>query len=346
MNVKKKIIEKINEKTFIQVDEFINSCLHEKNAYYLEKKPIGKNYDFITAPEISQMFGEIIGIYILNYWLTYINSAFNLIELGPGKCTLLKDIIRVSKINKSFIKQAKIHLIEQNNQLIKFQKDVIKSLEQTNIKWSNDFDLNSSLPSIIYSNEFFDCLAIRQFYKKKNWLEKYIGYNKKNDQFYFFDKEISDKILIKRLEKFNKSGLAEISAIRELIFDKICKQIKKNNGLIITIDYGYKNFLNNFSLQSIYKHKKTHLFEHIGYQDITSFVNFKELIDIAKNNDLNIDKFCTQKEFLLTHGLKERKEILKKNLSFNKQQSLEIEFDRLINNSQMGADFKVLIVSN
>ena len=145
------------------------------------------------------------------------------------------------------------------------------------------------------------------------------------------------------MEKFNKSGLAEISAIRELIFDKICKQIKKNNGLIITIDYGYKNFLNNFSLQSIYKHKKTHLFEHIGYQDITSFVNFKELIDIAKNNDLNIDKFCTQKEFLLTHGLKERKEILKKNLSFNKQQSLEIEFDRLINNSQMGADFKVLI---
>ena len=94
MNLKKKLIKKIKEKrNGFRVDEFISYLLFEKNSYYISKDPIGYRGDFITSPEISQMFGEILGVYILNYWLKNIQSEFNLIELGPGKGTLLEDIV-------------------------------------------------------------------------------------------------------------------------------------------------------------------------------------------------------------------------------------------------------------
>ena len=99
MNFKKKLIKKIKEKrNALKVDEFISCLLFEKNSYYISKNPIGFRGDFITSPEISQMFGEILGIYILNYWLEKIQSEFNLIELGPGNGTLLEDILRTKKL--------------------------------------------------------------------------------------------------------------------------------------------------------------------------------------------------------------------------------------------------------
>ena len=123
MNFKKKLIKKIKEKrNALRVDEFISHLLYENNSYYISKNPIGYSGDFITSPEISQMFGEILGIYILNYWLEKIQSEFDLIELGPGKGTLLEDILRTTKLEKKFNKSANIKLIERNKKLIKIQK--------------------------------------------------------------------------------------------------------------------------------------------------------------------------------------------------------------------------------
>ena len=120
MNLKKKLIKKIEEKrNALRVDEFISFLLYEKNSYYISKIPIGYRGDFVTSPEISQMFGEILGIYILNYWLDKIQSKFNLIELGPGKGTLLGDILRSTKLKKNFNKSVKVKLIEKNKNFIK-----------------------------------------------------------------------------------------------------------------------------------------------------------------------------------------------------------------------------------
>ena len=111
----KKLIKRIKEnKNQLRIDEFISFALFEKNSYYIEKEPIGKKKDYITSPEISQMFGEIIGLYILNYWNNNINSEFNLIEFGPGNGTLLNDILRTTKLNTKFINLANILLIEIN----------------------------------------------------------------------------------------------------------------------------------------------------------------------------------------------------------------------------------------
>jgi len=346
MNVKDRIVNKLFKKNkYLRVDKFINECLHEKNSYYKINNPIGKNHDFITAPEISQMFGEIIGLYIIDYWIKKIKSHFNLIELGPGNGTLLKDIIRVSKINPNFLNYSNITLIDKNYNLIKIQKEALNSLKINKIKWAKEFSLSSTLPSIIYSNEFFDCFSIRQFYKKKHWLEKYVSYHSSENRFSFIDKKIINIKLLKKLEKFERNGVAEISKERGEVFNKLCKHISNNKGIIITIDYGYDKSLNNFSLQSIFKHKKTHLFDNIGKQDITSLVNFDELKGIAKLNNLKIDIYCSQKDFLISNGINDRKKILKKNSPLQKQKKIEEEYKRLVGEKQMG-NFKVLVVSS
>ena len=111
MNIEKLIIKKISKNKNINVGEFIEMCQFKNNGYYIKNNPIGKKNDFITAPEISQMFGEIFTIYLINYWAEQIKTKFNLVELGPGKGTLLKDIIRTSSINKHFLNAANITLI-------------------------------------------------------------------------------------------------------------------------------------------------------------------------------------------------------------------------------------------
>ena len=183
-----------------------------------KKNPIGKFNDFITAPEISQMFGEIIGSFMINYWEEKIGTKFNLIELGPGKGTCLRDILRVGNIKKQFLESMYIHLIEKNEQLIKLQKNYLNQIKIKNIIWREDFKINNNLPSIIYSNEFFDCFPVRQFYKKEQWLERYVHYDSSNEIFSFTNKEIIEKSILKSLKKFDNFKIAEISTSRKIYF--------------------------------------------------------------------------------------------------------------------------------
>ena len=103
MNIKKLLIDKIKKNGSINLGEFIQICQFENDGYYLKNDPIGGSNDFITSPEISQMFGEVFTIFLINYWEKKIKTNFNLVELGPGKGTLLKDILRTSSINQKFI---------------------------------------------------------------------------------------------------------------------------------------------------------------------------------------------------------------------------------------------------
>ena len=346
MTIEELIISEINKKGKISIYDFINLSQYGENGYYIKKNPIGANNDFITAPEISQMFGEILGLFIINNWKQKINSKFNLIELGPGKGTLIGDILRTAKINKKFLESAHLKLIEKNNQLIKLQKKSLDSLNFHRVNWSKEFNIEkNTFPSIIYSNEFFDCFPVRQFHKKDNWFEKFIKYNTSERIFNFVSEKINNKKLIEVLKRFDDVKVAEISESRMKYFEKICKFIKKNKGIFITIDYGYLDPPKNFSLQTICNHKNSHIFENIGNQDITTHVNFEELINISIKNNLKIDLYCTQKDFLISNGIKNRKDKLKINKKTNIIKNLDFQYDRLTNKSEMGDIFKVLVVS-
>ncbi len=343
MNIKKLLINKIKKRGGVNVGEFIQTCQFENDGYYLKNNPIGKSNDFITAPEISQMFGEIFGIFLLNYWEEKIKTNFNLVELGPGKGTLLKDILRTSSINQRFMNSMNLTLIEKNKSLIEIQKNV---LDFDNISWSMEFNIvNKNIPSIIYSNEFYDCFPVRQFHKKEKWYEKYVDYNEVEQNFTFISHQVKDNKILKSLEKFEHVKVAEISHSRDQYFKSVCKFIKQHKGVLITIDYGYKSLPDHFTLQTVYHHKKSHLFDNIGNQDITAHVNFDELIFIANEYNLKIDTFCSQKDFLISYGIKERMTNLKKNKNEETIKNLNSAYQRLLDKSQMGEIFKVLIIS-
>ncbi len=345
MKIEDLIISQISKKGRINVGEFIELCQFSNVGYYINHDPIGQKNDFITSPEISQMFGEIIGAYLINFWEKNIQREFNLVELGPGKGTLIEDIIRTAKINKDFLNSIKLFLIEKNEYLIEKQKEKFSKLNFKNVTWLKDFDIEDKKPLIVFSNEFFDCFPIRQFFKKNQWYEKFIKYNSSQKIFHFDAEEINDPEFFGNLAKYNHAKIAEISNSRRNYFDKVCRSIKNNKGIFLTIDYGYKTLPENFSLQTIHKHKKTHLFENIGNQDVTAHVDFDELITVANENNLKLELFSNQREFLLGNGIKERKKQLQKNKDQIVSKKIELDYERLVENSQMGDIFKVLITS-
>ena len=340
-------IKLLNNKKNLRLDKFIDLALYERNGYYLSKKPIGRKFDFVTSPEISQMFGEIIGVYLLYHWKEKINSKFNLIELGPGNGTLFKDIERTAKILPNFFENAYVNFIEINKELRKIQEKNLNYFKQSKIRWSKALNFRSKLPSIIYSNEFFDCFPVRQFLNDNNhWFERYVKFNEKENKYYSINKRVISKKILDYLNKYKKQKIYEVSFSRNKYFEQICKYLKKNRGICILIDYGYNKKIKNFTLQAIYNHKKTSIFENIGQQDISSHVNFNELIEIAKQNKLQINEFVSQRDFLIKYGILERKKkLLTKNSNLNKN-LLDEEVDRLINVDRMGNLFKCLVVSN
>ena len=144
MSIKKILIDKIKKNGSINVGEFIRICQFENDGYYLKNNPIGKSNDFITSPEISQIFGEIIGIFLINYWEEKIKTNFNLVELGPGRGTLLKDILRTSSLNQKFLNSISLTLIEKNKSLIEIQKNI---LDFNKISWNMEFNIaNKNIP--------------------------------------------------------------------------------------------------------------------------------------------------------------------------------------------------------
>ncbi len=332
-----------SSKRDMRLDVFLELLLYDKNGYYYQQKPIGKRADFITAPEISQIFGEIIGIYLYYYWAKKINKKFNFIELGPGNGTLFNDITNCLVKFPQFFEKAKVTFVEVNKELKRIQKTKIRNKYLSKISWNEKINFKSKKPSIIYSNEFFDCFPVRQFFLKKIWKEKYVNYDENLKKFFFKDKKVNSKKLLSLLKNFNEQKILEISLKRNSYFEKICKYIKLNGGIFLTIDYGYFDSNENFTLQAIQNHKFSHIFEDLGQKDVSSHVNFNDFLDIAKKNKLKIQEYCTQREFLIKYGILER---AKKISELFKSEDIVTQLDKLISNKEMGKLFKCIVVSN
>ena len=348
--IKQKIINKIiKNKKPISVELYTELCLYDKEGYYKKKDIIGKQGDFVTSPEISQLFGEILGLFIYLIWKNKINREFNLIELGPGRGTLLLDILNITKTFYDFRNLMDVKLIEKNSNLINSQKINFKEkkINLQNLKWLKNFTINNKKPSIIFANEFFDCLPIRQFYKKnEKWYEKMINYNKELRDFNNEDLEIVDKKTLSLISKNNPKNLLEFSKSRDNYIKNLCDHLKKFGGVMIIIDYGYFDKPTNFTLQAIYNNKKSHIFSNPGEQDITSLVDFKRIIEIIKVYSFKIDIFSTQRDFLIMNGINERLKKITNHLSQSKKKLMENGVERLIHQKNMGTLFKVLVVTN
>ncbi len=330
----------------IPLDKFINKVLYDKSkGYYMRNNPIGDKGDFITSPNISIMFSEIIAIWLISFW-EKIGSPknLNIIELGAGNGEMMFQILKSVEKFKKFKASSNFIIFEKSPHLKKIQKNKIKF---KNVKWINSLKNINKFPSIFVANEFFDALPIKQFeYKDNKWFEKYII--NKGKSFEFFEKKIEKK-LIEKLIKLaipKNQKFIEYSPLANKKLIMISKIIKKNNGALLMIDYGYNNKKMINSLQSVKKHKKNNLFENIYNADITHLINFNFFIDKIKSLNIDCVKLTTQREFLLKMGILQRAEIISKNMPFSKKSDIFFRLKRLIDKKQMGTLFKVLFATN
>ena len=340
---------KINLKFFknlktLPADEFISNVLYDsKFGYYNSKLPFGEKGDFITSPKISYLFSEMVAIWLISTWEMFRRPKnFNIIELGPGDCSLTKTLLNTFKNFPEFNSSKTMYLYEKSNYLKKIQK---KNILNKEVKWINNFDKIKKGPVIFFGNEFFDAIPIKQFKKKKGSLFE------KN---YTIDQDYKIKEVFKKASDSDVKIIKSYSALKNLRFvelpklgldelTKIIKKIKKLRGCILMIDYGYLKSNNQNTLQSVMGHKKNRLLNNLGKADITSHVNFPLLKEFFKKKNLEIKNIISQKEFLENMGILKRAEIISKKMKFSEQSNLYLRLKRLLNPGLMGHLFKVIL---
>tara|TARA_B100001142_G_scaffold112862_1_gene114801 strand:+ start:769 stop:1815 length:1047 start_codon:yes stop_codon:yes gene_type:complete len=338
---------KMTRSNNLSLDKFIEWALYDKNSgYYMKKNPFGKEGDFITAPNITRLFSEIIAIWIITFWKSLDSpKKFNLIELGAGNGEMMRVITETLKNFPECFGACSFMIHEKSNFLIKQQK---KNLNSEKVLWIKDIKKINSNPTLYLANEFFDAIPIKQFFKQEDdWFERFVEIkNKKKAEFK------KQKIDIKKLEKILKFEISKNQNVIEYspetfkYLKDICKVIKKNKGGILIIDYGYLNPKMQETLQAIKNHKYSNILENIGDSDITYNINFNILKNfINQFHDLN-SITTTQKKFLTSMGLLQRAEIVSKNIPFSEKTDLFYRIRRLIDEKQMGELFKVMLIKN
>jgi len=335
---------KTNKKD-LPLDQFIDFALYDKvNGYYMKKNPFGKEGDFITAPNITRLFSEIIAIWVLTFWKSIGSpKKFNLLELGAGNGEMMKVIIETLKNFPECFDICNFQIHEKSEFLKKRQQLNLKS---ENITWIDDIKINNSYPTVFLANEFFDALPIKQFFKRnESWVERFVNLkDKKNAE--FNEQPINIKDIDKDLgfEISKDQEIIEYSPSSFEYLKDISNIIKKNDGGILIIDYGYLNLKMEETLQAIKNHKHSNILEDIGDSDITYNINFnlfKRFID--QFDDLNFI-ITNQKKFLTSMGIIQRAEIISENIPFSKKSDLFYRIRRLIDEKQMGELFKVMLI--
>ena len=336
----------LNSDKLISVDEFIEKALyHPKVGYYTKKIPFGKKGDFVTAPTLSNLFSEIVTIWLISCWEKFGKpKSFNFVELGPGDGSFTKVLVDTIKNFPELNKSINIFLYEKSNLLKKIQNNKIKN---SKIKWINNFKSIKKGPVIFFGNEFFDAIPIKQFiFFKKYLFEKYYIINKKTGLHETYRKaSLIDTTTIKSFKTFKNLKFIEYPKKGFDELDKVIEKILKLNGGIILIDYGYLDIANKSTLQLVMKNKKINiksLYKNLGNTDITYLINFNLLKEFFLKKKLKVKKIVSQKFFLEKMGIIQRAKILEKKMTQKQKDYMSATLMRLLHKDQMGDLFKVI----
>lgn len=337
----------------ISVAQFMKEVLFSPNrGYYMRCNPFGKQGDFTTAPEISQVFGELIAAYLVHIWQnSYNRQMVNLVEMGAGRGTLMRDILAcVSKICPDFYAKIKVVIIEISPRLKAIQRE---NLANFSIDWFDDFpsflkaECGKDNPLFFVANELFDCFAIRQFVMTQlGWVEKLISLDQKTELEFVlaqFNPLIDKMIRNLVVDKQELNAVFEYSSEAVSLIELVSNTIKTNRGIGLIIDYGY--VVNQFkdTLQAVKNQKYCSVLDNPGEADLTALVDFGLLKDIVLRSGI-LASIVTQREFLESLGIKVRQKSLIQNKSLSEQQEINLAVERLVDSGQMGDLFKCLVI--
>ena len=316
-------------------DYMAEALMHPEHGYYATRDPFGEAGDFITAPEISQMFGELVGLSLAQSWLDQGSpSPFILAELGPGRGTLMSDILRATKGVAGFAGAAEVHFVEASPELRRAQ-----ALRVPDAIWHDTLASLPEGPLWLVANEFFDALPIRQFVRQgPGWRERIIGLRNGELQPGFGDASAFG-FLAHRLKDTLDGDLIELCPALPALVQDIGRRIGADGGAALIIDYGDWRSLGD-TFQAIRAHAASDPFVDVGEADLTAHVDFEAVALSAA--PAKFSKLTTQGVFLERLGVTARAQQLASKLAGADLERVVLAHRRLTHPEEMGDLFKVL----
>lgn len=367
MSLEELIKERIKRYGAITIADYMQMALsHPEHGYYMKRDPLGAAGDFITAPEISQVFGEIIGAWLTHNWQQLGSpKEIALVELGAGRGTLMADILRSTKNISGFHEAITVHLVETSPVLQQKQWKLLAG-KHKRIEWHDSIDDLPQIAMLLVANEFFDALPIRQFVKQKDgWHERMVDIEGDNLTFVTNKKKamlpismIPVQSILEDLEgilgvaqdKTQEGGIKEniIETCEPaiMIIRQVSEHIARHGGAVLVIDYGYTEGSQKDTLQAMKSHAYHDVLKDVGDADITAHVDFLGLSQAAQMEGVNVHKIMPQGAFLMQLGAGIRTTNLCETVNPEQQKALITGLKRLADPEEMGELFKVLAITS
>jgi NADH dehydrogenase [ubiquinone] 1 alpha subcomplex assembly factor 7 len=331
------------------VADFMTEALgHPEHGYYTQREPFGPKGDFVTAPEISQIFGELIGAWCVHQWVQMgAPASFNLVELGPGRGTLMADLLRTaSKLSPAFRDAADLRLVETSPRLRDLQA---RALGGARPHWHDSLNAVPEGPLLCIANEFFDALPIRQFVRTSvGWAERLVDIDPSGERLRFVAggaQPAASFFIPADLLSAPPGSIVEISPVSWTLAHDLAERVAVYGGTALIIDYGSVESGIGDTLQAVRAHRYAPVLENAGEADLTAHVDFAMLTQAALEAGGAVHGPVTQAEFLAGLGIRERAAILRQKASPEQHDAIEAAVARLIDEDQMGSLFKVLALT-
>jgi NADH dehydrogenase [ubiquinone] 1 alpha subcomplex assembly factor 7 len=329
----------------ISIAQYMNLCQFDAEAgSYTSRQTIGR--DFVTSPEVSQTFGEMLGLWVAQTWHDQGRPAHpRLVELGPGRGTLMADALRaIAAAAPEFLDIAEIVMVEASPALMTVQRDKLK-LIGADIAWHERFDdALADRPLYLLANEFFDCLPVQQYVRTpRGWCERMVGLKDGELSFALNPEPVpnGDTLLPLTRTGATVGCVYEVAPSALVMAEEIARVIASQGGGAAIIDYGYDGPGFGETLQAVANGKPAGLLSEPGEADLSAHVDFPALASAASRAGVAVYGATSQCNFLADLGIGERAERLIKSNPKDARE-IAIAVDRLVNPAEMGALFKVL----
>ncbi|MEJ8311615.1 class I SAM-dependent methyltransferase [Agrobacterium larrymoorei] len=336
----------------LSVTDYFSLCLADpEHGYYKTRQPFGRTGDFVTAPEVSQLFGEMLGVFMVHAWQRHGTPAnVRLVEIGPGRGTMMADILRViQRIAAPLYETMSVHLIETSPLLTETQQKTLAAHEGK-ISWHESFEDVPPGFLLIAANELFDAIPIRQFVKTpQGFRERVVSLNEDDELIFTAGVAgLDPDLLPPQPERQALGTIFEYSPAREAVMAALCERLKVNSGTALIIDYGHMVSGYGDTMQALRMHEYDPVLAHPGEADLTSHVDFESLVKTANANGVHVNGCVHQGDFLYGLGLKERGQALAATATPDQTLAIAEAINRLAGEGagKMGELFKVLAVSS
>ncbi len=342
MSLEDRLKARIREAGPITVADFMAACLHDPiDGYYATRPRLGADGDFVTAPMISQMFGEFLGLWAVAVWRGLgAPDRFRLVEVGPGDGTLMQDALRAAALDPAFLQAAELVLVEPSPPLRELQAERLAD-GPLRPRWLASLDgLGADTPLILLANEVLDCLPARQFVRVgEGWAERRVGVDEA-DALVFGLTPAPDVPPAFRAEP---GELMEVSPAQAEFARRLAALIVEASGAALLIDYGRARPEPGDTLQALRNHQKVPPLLDPGHADLTVWADFPTVLATAAAEGAGVTEILTQGEFLRRLGVEARAHAL---IAANpdREAVLRRQLARLIEPDGMGELFKAAAV--